>query len=136
MEFLLIYPVTRDYLDKDLIRNVAVAAEKAGFKAFLSWDHYMLPDGPDTLDAWSILGYLAGQTFSIKLGTVVTPIPFRPPPQLAKIVSSVDLLSGGRTILGVGAANLLISKDPSIKAKADTFLLHPFNLHILPYGLA
>ena len=103
MEFVLIYPVKRNYLDKDLIRDVAVAAEKAGFKAFLSWDHYMLPDGPDTLDAWSILGYLAGQTSSIKLGTVVTPIPFRPPSQLAKIVSSIDVLSGGRTILGVGA---------------------------------
>ena len=63
----------------------------------------MLPDSSETLDAWSILSYLAGQTSRIKLGTVVTPLPFRPPSQLAKIVSTVDLLSGGRTILGVGA---------------------------------
>ena len=103
MEHLLIYPVKKVYLDKDLISEVGKAAEQAGFYAFLSWDHYMLPDGPETLDAWSILGYLAGQTDTIKLGTVVTPIPFRPPAQLAKIVASVDHLSGGRTILGVGA---------------------------------
>ena len=103
MEHLLIYPVKKGYLDKDLISEVGKAAEQAGFYAFLSWDHYMLPDGPETLDAWSILGYLAGQTETIKLGTVVTPIPFRPPAQLAKIVASVDHLSGGRTILGVGA---------------------------------
>ena len=103
MEHLLIYPVKKGYLDKNLISEVCKAAEQAGFYAFLSWDHYMLPDGPETLDAWSILSYLAGQTTSIKLGTVVTPIPFRPPSQLAKIVASVDHLSGGRTILGVGA---------------------------------
>jgi len=103
LEHLLIYPVKKGYLDKELISEVGKAAEQAGFYAFLSWDHYMLPDGPETLDAWSILGYLAGQTDTIKLGTVVTPIPFRPPAQLAKIVASVDHLSGGRTILGVGA---------------------------------
>ena len=103
MEHLLIYPVKKGYLDKELISEVGKAAEQAGFYAFLSWAHYMLPDGPETLDAWSILGYLAGQTDTIKLGTVVTPIPFRPPAQLAKIVASVDHLSGGRTILGVGA---------------------------------
>ena len=90
-------------MDRGLIRDVAVAAEEAGFYGFLSWDHYMLPDSSETLDAWSILSYLAGQTSRIKLGTVVTPLPFRPPSQLAKIVSTVDLLSGGRTILGVGA---------------------------------
>ncbi|MEC8986323.1 MAG: LLM class flavin-dependent oxidoreductase [Chloroflexota bacterium] len=103
MEHLLIYPVKKGYLDKDLISEVGKAAEQAGFYAFLSWDHYMLPDGPETLDAWSILGYLAGQTDTIKLGTVVTPIPFRPPAQWAKFGASVDNLSGGITIVGVGA---------------------------------
>ena len=88
---------------EESLKKAAVAAEEAGFYGFLSWDHYMLPDSSETLDAWSILSYLAGQTSRIKLGTVVTPLPFRPPSQLAKIVSSVDLLSGGRTILGVGA---------------------------------
>jgi alkanesulfonate monooxygenase SsuD/methylene tetrahydromethanopterin reductase-like flavin-dependent oxidoreductase (luciferase family) len=55
------------------------------------------------MDAWVLLGYVAAKTSTIKLGTVVTPIPFRPPAQLAKIVATVDVLSGGRAILGVGA---------------------------------
>ncbi len=63
----------------------------------------MLPQGPDTLDAWTILAYVAGATSTIRLGTVVTPIPFRPPAQLAKVVASLDVLSSGRAILGVGA---------------------------------
>ena len=103
MEHVLIYPVQKGYLDRDLIKDVVLAAESEGFHSVLFWDHYLLPAGPDTLDAWSILGYLSGLTSSIKLGTVVTPIPFRPPIQLAKIVTSVDVLSNGRTILGVGA---------------------------------
>ena len=103
MKFNLIYPQKRGYLKPDLAASVAVAAEEAGFHAFLVWDHYSMPDGPDSLDAWALLAYLAGKTSRIRLGTCVTPIPFRPPAQLAKVVASVDVLSGGRTILGVGA---------------------------------
>ena len=103
MEFSLIYPVQKGYCDPETVSRVAVAAEEAGFHSLLAWDHYMLPDGPDTLDAWSLLSYAAGKTSRIRLGTVVTPIPFRPPAQLAKIVATVDVLSGGRATLGVGA---------------------------------
>src|SRR5437867_12972232 len=49
------------------------------------------------------LTYLAAKTEKIRLGTLVTPIPFRPPGMLAKTVSTLDLLSNGRTTLGVGA---------------------------------
>ena len=103
MEFSLIYPVKEGYCDPDTVARVAAAAEEEGFHSFLVWDHYMTPGGPNTLDAWVLLGFVAGKTSSIGLGTVVTPIPFRPPAQLAKIVATVDVLSGGRAILGVGA---------------------------------
>ncbi len=74
-------------------------------------DHYMWgePFGrgieqPDsTLDTWVALSYLAAKTNKVKLGTLVTPIPFRHPGILAKMVSTLDLLSSGRTVLGVGA---------------------------------
>src|SRR6058998_4284345 len=59
--------------------------------------------GDSTLETWTALTYLAARTEKIKLGTLVTPIPFRPPGILAKTVSTLDLLSKGRTILGVGA---------------------------------
>ncbi len=103
LQFSLIYPVEKGYCDPETVASVAAAAEAVGFHSFLVWDHYMLPQGPDTLDAWTILAYVAGATTTIRLGTVVTPIPFRPPAQLAKIVASLDVLSSGRTILGVGA---------------------------------
>jgi len=61
------------------------------------------PDDYVTLDSWVFLTHLAAKTEQIHLGTRVTPIPFRPPGILAKMVSTFDILSNGRTILGVGA---------------------------------
>ena len=49
------------------------------------------------------LGYMAAKTKKLRLGTLVTPIPFRPPGMLAKIVATLDVISSGRAILGVGA---------------------------------
>jgi alkanesulfonate monooxygenase SsuD/methylene tetrahydromethanopterin reductase-like flavin-dependent oxidoreductase (luciferase family) len=56
-----------------------------------------------TLETWVMLTYLAGLTKQIRLGTLVTPIPFRPPGILAKMISTLDILSNGRVVLGVGA---------------------------------
>jgi len=56
-----------------------------------------------TLETWVMLSYLAGKTKQIRLGTLVTPIPFRPPGILAKMLSTLDILSKGRIVLGVGA---------------------------------
>jgi len=56
-----------------------------------------------TLETWVTLSYLAGKTEQIRLGTLVTPIPFRPPGILAKMLSTLDILSKGRVVLGVGA---------------------------------
>ena len=103
MQFVLIYPNMKGYCNGALASYVAAEAEQLGFNTFLVWDHYGLPIGPDTLDCWNLLAYVAGKTSTIKLGTCVTPIPFRPPAQLAKVVATVDVLSGGRVILGVGA---------------------------------
>ena len=71
-------------------------------------DHYM--GGPDfggdsTLDTWLALTHIAPRTDTIRLGTLVTPITLRPPSVLAKIVSTLDNLSGGRVLLGVGAGS-------------------------------
>lgn len=84
----------------------AVEADSHGFSALLIPDHYMWGRGEDkteTLESWTTLSYLAAMTQRIMLGTLVTPIPFRPPGMLAKIVSTLDQLSKGRVIMGVGA---------------------------------
>ena len=84
-------------------------ADKLGFWGAVIPDHYMWaeaygqPQKDSTLESWIALTYLAAKTQNIKLGTIVTPIPFRPPAMLAKMVSTMDVLSSGRAVLGVGA---------------------------------
>jgi alkanesulfonate monooxygenase SsuD/methylene tetrahydromethanopterin reductase-like flavin-dependent oxidoreductase (luciferase family) len=95
-----------DYSEWESVKREAEEADKRGFWGYLISDHYMTPGGTfgnSTLDAWTALTYLAARTETIKLGTLVTPIPFRPPGLLAKVVSTLDLVSCGRSILGVGA---------------------------------
>jgi alkanesulfonate monooxygenase SsuD/methylene tetrahydromethanopterin reductase-like flavin-dependent oxidoreductase (luciferase family) len=103
LKFGIVYPNKGEYVDSELAMETARVAEECGFEFLLTWDHYMLPDDNRMFDAWSLLSYLAAGTDKIRLGTCVTPIPFRSPAMLAKIVSSVDNLSNGRVILGVGA---------------------------------
>ena len=92
-----------------LIKEAFVEADSLGFDGALMQDHYMWgtrvnrTDANATLEAWVTLAYLAAKTESIRLGTIVTPIPFRPPSILAKMLSTLDILSNGRVILGVGA---------------------------------
>ena len=94
------------FLDFKRAIEVACKAEELGYDSFFISDHYMTPFSPDwyeTYEALAFLSYLAAKTNRIRLGTCVTPIPFRPPAMLAKIVSTIDVLSHGRIILGVGA---------------------------------
>lgn len=87
----------------DRLREFTTAAEECGFDHVLISDHLYLPSRPDYLDAWTALSYLAGATQTIRLGTCVTPITLRPPLQFAKVVASLDNLSDGRVVVGVGA---------------------------------
>jgi len=99
------------FSDYPLIEKAVVEADKLGFDSVLMPDHYMWgktewmhrPDAYATLETWITLSYLAGKTEQIKLGTLVTPIPFRPPALMAKMVSTLDVISGGRVVFGVGA---------------------------------
>src|SRR5207237_3432768 len=88
------------------IQKVAIEADQLGYWGFVLPDHYMWGSergGDSTFETWTVLTYLAAKTEKIRLGTLVTPIPSRPPGMLAKTVSTLDILSNGRTILGVGA---------------------------------
>jgi alkanesulfonate monooxygenase SsuD/methylene tetrahydromethanopterin reductase-like flavin-dependent oxidoreductase (luciferase family) len=99
------------YNDYPLIEEAIIEADKRGFDGAILPDHYMWGDLPwhrrqdnnRTLETWITITHLLGKTENIKIGTLVTPIPFRPPGFLAKMVSTADVLSGGRTMVGVGA---------------------------------
>jgi alkanesulfonate monooxygenase len=92
----------------DLIR-VAGAAEEQGFAKLSVMDHVWQifnigPPENDMLEAYTTLGFLAGQTDRIELLAWVTAVVYREPGLLAKAVTTLDVLSGGRAWLGIGAA--------------------------------
>ncbi len=80
---------------------LAEDAEAAGWDGFFIWDHIAMGDQP-FVDPWVALTAAAMSTSQIRLGTTVTPLPRRRPWKLARETVSVDQLSGGRLVLGVG----------------------------------
>ncbi len=80
--------------------RLAHLAEQHGLDLLGVQDH---PYNPDLLETWTLLSHLAGSTGSIRLFPDVACVPLRPPAMLARAAASLDLLSGGRVELGVGA---------------------------------
>lgn len=91
------------------LANTATAAEQAGVTRFSLMDHWFQMEQFATaqdpmIEGYTGLGFLAGRTSEMDLGLLVTGITYRHPGLLAKIVTTLDVLSGGRAIFGVGAA--------------------------------
>ncbi len=85
---------------------LALATEAAGLEGLFRSDHYrsiVRGEPAGALDAWATLAALAARTERIRLGTMVSPVTFRPASVLAKNVVTVDHVSGGRVELGIGA---------------------------------
>ncbi|GAB1509513.1 TIGR03560 family F420-dependent LLM class oxidoreductase [Actinophytocola sp. KF-1] len=92
----------------ELVR-LAHAVEEAGVTHLSVMDHYfqmeqVLPATDPMLEGYTTLGFLAAHTSTVRLGLLVTGVTYRHPGLLAKIVSTLDVLSGGRAELGIGAA--------------------------------
>ena len=91
------------------LAEVARTADDAGFDSIAVMDHFFQiavigPPEQDMLEAYTTLGYLAASTTRARLLTLVTGAVYRHPGILAKIVTTLDVLSGGRAWLGIGAA--------------------------------
>ncbi|MEP6870260.1 MAG: LLM class F420-dependent oxidoreductase [Anaerolineaceae bacterium] len=91
------------------LATIARAADDAGYSSIWMMDHLFQipPVGPaqlEMLEAYTTLGYLAGHTTRARLGAMVTGVTYRHPGVLAKQVTTLDVLSGGRAYLGIGAA--------------------------------
>jgi F420-dependent oxidoreductase-like protein len=89
------------------LARVGEAAEQAGVRTLSVMDHYLQIVGDPAapmLEGYTTLGFLAAHTRTVELQLLVTGVTYRHPGLLAKIVSSLDVLSGGRAVLGLGAA--------------------------------
>jgi F420-dependent oxidoreductase-like protein len=85
---------------------IARHAEAGGFEAMFRSDHYQSfpgPAGRPTTDAWAVMAGLARETTRMNLGVLVSPVTFRRPGNLVKVVTTVDEMSGGRVEFGLGA---------------------------------
>ena len=92
---------------RERLRRVAGAAEEAGFDTLFVMDHFrqiplMGRPWEDMLESYTTLGHLAAVTDRVRLGTLVTGITYRNVAHLGKIVATLDVLSGGRAICGLG----------------------------------
>jgi alkanesulfonate monooxygenase SsuD/methylene tetrahydromethanopterin reductase-like flavin-dependent oxidoreductase (luciferase family) len=93
--------------DPALLAELAAQAESAGWDGFFLWDHILGDASWRTpmVDPWIALAAVADATSRVRLGPLVTPVPRRRPWQLARETTTLDHLSAGRLVLGVGLGN-------------------------------
>ena len=93
------------------LKHLVRSADEAGLDTVWVPDHLIQADpsakpSTDMLEAYTTLGFLAGETSQVRLGAMVTAVSYRPPGLLVKAVTTLDVLSGGRAWLGIGAGYL------------------------------
>jgi alkanesulfonate monooxygenase SsuD/methylene tetrahydromethanopterin reductase-like flavin-dependent oxidoreductase (luciferase family) len=107
----------RPYGDGNLLVELALSAEQAGWEGFFLWDHIGGGGDSPTMDPWLCLGAIASQTQNMRLGPMVTPLSRRRPWKVAREIVTLDHLSNGRAVLGVGLGDM-VNKD--FKAFGET----------------
>lgn len=90
------------FADPQLLGDLAVMAEDAGWSGVFLWDHIARAGEPPMTDPWIAMAAIAARTQRITIGPLVTPLARRRPAKVARETVSLDHLSGGRVILGVG----------------------------------
>ena len=89
-----------------VLTAVADTIETAGYRSLWVYDHFHtvpIPTQEATYEAWTLMGALAATTRTVRLGQMCTANSYRPPAYLAKVAASIDVISGGRLDMGIGA---------------------------------
>lgn len=104
MKFAINLPNFGSFSDPRLIAGLAREAETSGWDGMFIWDHVMWthPQNFAVAEPWVTLGAMALATERLRIGAMVTPLPRRRPWQVARQATTLDHLSGGRAVLGVG----------------------------------
>lgn len=125
MKFGLSIPQIEAFGDVKRLADLAEVAEGAGWDGFFVWDHILFDDlWHPMVDPWVALAAIAMRTKTIRLGPMVTPLARRRPWKVAREAVSIDQLSNGRLILGVGLGGSILwdfgtfgeDRDPKVRA--------------------
>jgi alkanesulfonate monooxygenase SsuD/methylene tetrahydromethanopterin reductase-like flavin-dependent oxidoreductase (luciferase family) len=98
----LFFPQFEELADPARLAGLAAVAEEAGWSGFFLWDHMLARPGMAVCDPWIAMTAIAAATSEIRFGAMVTPLARRRPWVLARQAAALDVLSGGRLVLGVG----------------------------------
>lgn len=113
-------PPIGSFGDVHVLVELAVAAEEAGWDGFFLWDHIQYEEPVPLADAWVALSAIATSTSSIRLGPLITPLPRRRPWKVAREAVTLDHLSNGRLVLGVGLGIDFWGEFNCFSGEADT----------------
>jgi alkanesulfonate monooxygenase SsuD/methylene tetrahydromethanopterin reductase-like flavin-dependent oxidoreductase (luciferase family) len=102
VRFGLFFPQFDELADPGRLADLAAVAEEAGWSGFFLWDHMLARPGMAVCDPWIAMAAIATATREIRFGAMVTPLARRRPWVLARQAAALDLLSGGRLVIGVG----------------------------------
>jgi alkanesulfonate monooxygenase SsuD/methylene tetrahydromethanopterin reductase-like flavin-dependent oxidoreductase (luciferase family) len=102
MRFGLSFPNFGAYAEPGVMVGLAVAADEAGWDGFFVWDHIVVSDGMPLADPWVLLGAIGQATDKVVIGPMVAALPRHRPWEVARRAVTLDRLTGGRFILGVG----------------------------------
>ena len=105
MRFAIDFPTSGQYCDPRLLAELAHVAEDSGWDGCFVWDHIQLEHAQPVADPWITLAAIALATTRIRIGTVVMPLFRRNPWKLARETVTLDHMSKGRLILGVGSGS-------------------------------
>jgi probable F420-dependent oxidoreductase len=103
-----VLPTYRRLAGADNIRDAAALSEKLGFDSVWATDHVVVPSdsvesfGPTFFEAVAVMSYVAALTTKVEIGAAILIVPYRHPLLLAKMLATIDELSGGRIVLGAG----------------------------------
>lgn len=129
MRFGLYVPSINAFADPRALVELACTAERSGWDGFFLWDQLAYATEPSrparVVDAWITLSAIAARTSTLRIGPMVTPVARRRPQKLAREAMTLDRLSGGRLILGVGLgapadmefSNFGEDADPRVRAE-------------------
>lgn len=128
MNFAMYLPIGREFADAHLLAELGRETVEAGWDGFFVWDHIALaPRGEswELADPWIALAAVATVTERIRLGPLVTPLARRRPAKVAREAVTLDRLSGGRLVLGVGSGGTdrsdfaALGEDPDPRVRAE-----------------